>query len=259
MLEISNLPSNLCRPAVPSTDWPSPVVCPPSSTSSILTHSPTILTYSVALHLSPSHIPPFHFSPSIHLFSISPLPDVRRAGLVVCWPWPRASGRRGISQMFGSIFIQGLWIWGEQTATEGGGRAGFRQKTEETFLHVLFLPPTGTFGVILSLFLSPTPPPPRVSFGSCLAGCDWRATLQADVNLVRVVGTGGNCGGRQMKSPSPSPRGLLLLKVDWDLCVCVRTLSVSGVRPLASPPANHVKSAQKCLLGEYRPVDGGGM
>lgn len=62
-----------------------------------------------------------------------------------------------------------------------------------------------------------------------------------------------------MKSPSPSPRGLLLLKVDWDLCVCVRTLSVSGVRPLASPPANHVKSAQKCLLGEYRPVDGGGM
>lgn len=54
-----------------------------------------------------------------------------------------------------------------------------------------------------------------------------------------------------MKSLPPSLSGLLLLKVDGDLRV--RTPSVSVVRPLASPPASHVKSAQeqKCLLGEY--------
>lgn len=53
-----------------------------------------------------------------------------------------------------------------------------------------------------------------------------------------------------MKSLHQSLSGLLLLKVDGDLHA--RTLSVTGVRPLAPPLASHVKSAkeQKCLLGK---------
>lgn len=43
MLGISNLPSNLCRPALPSPDRPSPVVCPPPPSLTI--PSPYITTF----------------------------------------------------------------------------------------------------------------------------------------------------------------------------------------------------------------------
>lgn len=52
-------------------------------------------------HLFPPCFYPLPISPSD-----APLPDVRRAGLAACWRQPPASWRRGISQMFGRIFIQ---------------------------------------------------------------------------------------------------------------------------------------------------------
>lgn len=77
-----------------------------------------------------------------------------------------------------------------------------------------------TFFVSLSLTPTPPPPPPSwVSFGACCS----RVWLEGDAPGRCKSGKGcwhrGNSRGRQMKSPSPSLRGLLL-KVHRALCVC---------------------------------------
>lgn len=126
MLEISNLASNLCQSAVASTDRPPPVICPPSSTPSPAASSLTPLTHSPSLHLSPSlsvssslSLSQIQLFPSFPCFlskvsacilvlSVAPLPDVRGAGLAVCWPQPPGSRRRSVRQMSACIFIQGL-------------------------------------------------------------------------------------------------------------------------------------------------------
>lgn len=58
-----------------------------------------------SLHHYPLSLPSFPPLSSTHHLSRHALPDVRRAGLVICWPQPPASRRRGVSQMFGCIFI----------------------------------------------------------------------------------------------------------------------------------------------------------
>ena len=173
--------------------------------------------------------------------------------------------------MFGCIFIQALWIWGEQTATDkekeeedSGGRL------KELFLHDLFLPLTGTSGVILFVSFSHSSSSSSSSFLSHFWIMLSRVWLEGEAPGRCKSGEG--CWHRRKtvkdlkwKSLSPYPSGLLL-KVDLDLCACARTLSVLGVGPLASPPASHVKRAQeqKCLLGEYhclcgRSTGGGGV
>lgn len=116
LLKISNLPSNLCP------DWPSPVVSPSSPVVSLslarssaplpLWQSSASIQHSAPLaSLSRCQICRLPSFPSISLLYPSPLlrsplPDVRRAGLAVCWPQPPASWRRGMGQMFGCIFMQ---------------------------------------------------------------------------------------------------------------------------------------------------------
>lgn len=54
MSGISNLPSNLCQPAAPSSDWPSPVICSFSSSSipySISHHPDKLSIHSISLAL----------------------------------------------------------------------------------------------------------------------------------------------------------------------------------------------------------------
>lgn len=260
LLKISNLPSNLCQPGV---SW----LAPSSHLSSLLhlLHPHSLSHHSGTLSIRPplelcsptslpshcrySSLPSFPLLSSIHLLLSSPLPDVRRAGLAVCWPQPPASWRRGINQMFGCIFILGFINLRRACSNWQGGR--FRWRTEGTFLHTL----AGTFGVILSLFSFSHSSSSSSSLSRFWIMFSW-VWLEGDAPGRCKSGKGcwhrgGNSGGRQMKSLPPSLSGLLLLKVDGDLRV--RTPSVSVVRPLASPPASHVKSAQeqKCLLGEY--------
>lgn len=72
----------------------------------------------------------------------------------------------------------------------------------------------------LYFFLTPT----WAGFGACLSGLWVEGDAQGKFKSGEECWHGGSSGGPKMKSLSPSLSGmllLLLLNVDWDLCVCV--------------------------------------
>lgn len=128
---------------------------------------------------------------------------------------------------------------------------GFRWRTERNSLLQTL---AGLFGVILSLLLSPTLPPPPPSWANFGAPCDsgqWFVTLRPERSLVKGLLVQWGKPGRQMRSEALYLSGLLPQRLDRE--PRFRTLSILGVGPSASSPTSHVKGAQeqKCLLGEY--------
>lgn len=186
----------------------------------------------------------FIFIPS---FSICPLPDVRKAGLTVCWPQPLASWRRGISQMFGCIFKQALWMWREWTVT--GRKRRLQMENWRNFYACSIFSFDGHFWSC-SVFISSSLPLELVSEHVYL-GCEWRAMLKANLNLVRNVGMGEAVEDLKWKACLHLWVGCCYYCCwTWtEICVC----ACEDAGCIGSSLASHVKSGQeqKCLLGEF--------
>lgn len=134
MLGISNLLSNLCQPAVPTTDWPSPVVCPPS------------------YFILPS-FPLFSLHPSL-LSCSSPRCEEDRIGHLLV-PTSSITEEGHQPDVWLHIHTAFMNLKRADSCSQGERRGGFRCRIEGTFLHVLFLPLTGTFSELFSRFFLP--------------------------------------------------------------------------------------------------------
>lgn len=120
-------------------------------------------------------------------------------------------------------------------------------------LHVLFLPLMGTFGVVLSLFLSHSLASSSflTEFWSIFSG------VWLEGNAPGRCKSGEGCWhrGKQRTSnekPVSISKRAIALK-GWLKSVSLWMLSLSRAECLTFSPASHVKIAQeqKCVLGEY--------
>lgn len=167
------------------------------------------------------------------------------------------------------IFIQALWIWREQTATDNEKEEeDSGEGLKELSCRIYFCLRRGLIGVIPSLFSLSNSSTSSYSSSSqfwmfsrvWLEG-DAPGRCNSDEGCWHRGGV--NSGGCQKKSPSPSSSGLVVLqKVDWDLCVCLDAECFLGVGPLGLSTR---KPCQKCPRTKMSPgwvlplwlVDGG--
>ena len=203
MLGISNLPSNLCRPTVP---W-----LALSSRLSSLLHL-TLPPSSCAWHPSTSVAPLSYLSPSsstnfaLPVFPLLPLHpsplNLLRSQMLGGQDWPFAGP--SLRHHGGGASARCLVAYSYRLYESDESRQPLTRRRKRriqvndwrNFSCMIYFCLWRALLELSCLFLSPTPPPPPppaswVIFGSCWAGCDWRAKLQADVNLVRVAGTEG--------------------------------------------------------------------